>query len=985
MKPNYSKLIAIALCAWSPIVAAAATSYTQHNLVSDIPGVADQTDTNLVNPWSIAISPSSPFWISDNHSGRSTLYNTVGTPSALVVTIPPPTGGSSPAAPTGIVFNNTTNFPAGSNTVSRFIFATEDGTIIGWNSGTNALLKVDNSGSGAIYKGLAIAKDGDTVYLYATDFHNGKVDVFDGDFNPITWPGAFTDTNLPAGYAPFNVLNIGTNLYVTYALQDTDAHDDVGGPGHGYVNIYSPVGELVGRFISEGHLNSPWGMAVAPVGFGQFSGALLIGNFGDGVINAFDRNSGVFLGTLSDTNNVPIKNSGLWALQFGNGFQGGATRTLYFTAGIPGDGQVEDHGLFGSISVAGNYTQHNLVSDLPGLADHMDTNLVNPWGIAISSKSPFWISDNHSGLSTVYSTDGSILPLVVNIPPPAGGTPPAAPTGIIANSTTNFLAGGAASHFIFATEDGTISAWASGTNAVLVADNSASGAIYKGLVAGVANGSNYLYASEFHNGKVDVFDGTFQLQSWPGAFVDTNLPAGFAPFNIQNIAGNLYVTYAKQDTNRKDDISGVGNGYVDEFSYSGQLVKRFASAGVLNSPWGLAVAPTGFGPFSGALLIGNFGDGRIHGFNLTTGALVGELTDGLGAPISNLGLWALQFGNGARGGTLNTLYFTAGIPGDGAVEDHGLFGSITAGPAVQFTSIQTTGLTVRLEWSGGTPPYLIERKDTLSDSAWVDVVTTSETNTTVPAPSQTAFYRILDQAAAPVETFTAWMGGAQEKPSAVTTTGTGFGTFSLEGTQLSYEIAYSNLSQNATAAHIHGSATTQQPAGVLVPFPTPSGTSGVLSGAVTVTDDQIALLRQGLTYFNIHTAPNPGGEIRGQIVPVHYQAVMNGANEVSSVNTPGTGLGSFTIVGNSLTYNVTYTNLSSPAVAAHIHGPAPTTANAGVIIPFATPTGTSGSTSGTAVLTLDQLDEIVDGLTYANVHTSAHGGGEIRGQLFPAP
>ncbi len=327
------------------------SAYIQHNLVSDLPGLADNTDTNLLNPWGLAFNATGPFWISDNHSEFSTVYDSAGTPQSLIVTVPPPAGATPPAAPTGIVFNNTSSFIVTTN-AAKFIFATEDGTISAWASGSGAVLKADNSGSGAIYKGLALGSANGSNYLYATDFHNGKVDVFDGQFNPVAWPGAFTDPNIPAGFAPFGIAAIGTNVVVTYAKQDADAEDDIAGAGNGYVDIFDTGGNWVKRFASNGPLNSPWGMVLAPANFGLFSGQLLIGNFGDGTINAFDPASGLLAGTLKDTNGMPIAIEGLWALKFGNGGKAGVTNTLYFTAGIAAGGSVEDHGLFGGLSVA---------------------------------------------------------------------------------------------------------------------------------------------------------------------------------------------------------------------------------------------------------------------------------------------------------------------------------------------------------------------------------------------------------------------------------------------------------------------------------------------------------------------------------------------------------------------------------------------------------------------------------------------------------
>ena len=327
--------------------------YVQTNFVSDIPNLAANTDPNLVNPWGIAFSPTSPFWISDNRSGLSTLYNGAGQASPLVVTIPPPVGGLPPAAPTGVVFNGSSNFALTPGNPARFIFSTENGTISGWSPSvapTNAILKVDNSGAGAVYKGLTMGTAASGPMLYAANFKAGAVEVFDGNFSPVSLPGAFSDPSLPAGYAPFNIQNIGGALYVTFALQDAAKQDDVAGPGNGIIDIFDGNGTLVRRVASGGALNSPWGLALAPSDFGDFSNDLLIGNFGDGRINAFDPVTDAFLGSLTDPSGNPITIAGLWGLTFGNGGLGGDKNSLYFTAGIPGNGQVEDHGLFGRLS-----------------------------------------------------------------------------------------------------------------------------------------------------------------------------------------------------------------------------------------------------------------------------------------------------------------------------------------------------------------------------------------------------------------------------------------------------------------------------------------------------------------------------------------------------------------------------------------------------------------------------------------------------------
>ena len=333
------------------------------------------------------------------------------------------------------------------------------------------------------------------------------------------------------------------------------------------------------------------------------------------------------------------------------------------------------------------YAQHNILSDIPGLADHTDSNLVNAWGLVSGPTTPWWIADNGTGKSTLYNVAADAIPAVFTVPG-AGGAQ-GNPTGIVFNGGTGFVVDNgvgspSAARFIFASEDGTISAF-KGAPIVTVVPNpqaAAHGAIYKGLAIDSATAGQLLYATDFHNGKVDVFDTSFHLVTLSGNFTDPNLPAGFAPFGIQNIGGTLYVTYALQDEDAEDDVAGPGNGFVDAYDLNGNLIQRVASAGELNSPWGLALAPEGFGRFSGDLLVGNFGDGRIHAFDPTTLTLDGEfeavglLHSAAGKPIQIEGLWALQFGHGTTAvganGLTTTLFFTAG-PSD---EDHGLFGSI---------------------------------------------------------------------------------------------------------------------------------------------------------------------------------------------------------------------------------------------------------------------------------------------------------------------
>ncbi len=326
--------------------------YQQTNLVSDIVGAAQFTDVNLVNPWGLVHSPMSPWWVSDNGAGVSTLYNGLGVKVPLTVTIPPPAGSpaGTAAAPTGVIFNGDGGFNVSENSTSAsslFIFDTEDGTISGWNPGvdlTHAILAVDRSnvGKGAVYKGLAIGNNASGTFIFATNFRFGTIEMFDSNFKLVR---SFTDHRLPQSFAPFGIQNIGGNLYVTFAKQDAAKHDDVAGPGHGFVDVFDTNGNLISRLISRGSLNSPWGLALAPANFGQFSNDLLVGNFGDGHINVFDPNTGAALGSLQNSGGIPIEIDGLWSLQFGNGAAAGLTNELFFTAGI----DDEAHGLFGKI------------------------------------------------------------------------------------------------------------------------------------------------------------------------------------------------------------------------------------------------------------------------------------------------------------------------------------------------------------------------------------------------------------------------------------------------------------------------------------------------------------------------------------------------------------------------------------------------------------------------------------------------------------
>ena len=323
------------------------SSFSVTNLVSDQPGVAPTTDPNLVNAWGLTSTATSPWWVSDNGKDVSTLYRADGSKVALTVGVA--------SAPTGAVANPGTSFAVTNGTTKAaavFLFSTEDGTILGWNptvAPTTAEVAVPNT-DGAVYKGLAVATTAGGDRLYATDFHNGRVDEFDGTFTNVTAPGAFVDPRIPRGYAPFGIQNVAGNIAVTYAKQDADRHDDVAGQGHGFVDIFDTNGTLLDRVAKRGQLNSPWGLAMAPDGFGNLGGDLLVGNFGDGQVNAFEpRSNGKFKfdGQLRTDKRKVLAIDGLWALQFGKGAaNNGPATTLFFTAGPNG----ESHGLFGTIT-----------------------------------------------------------------------------------------------------------------------------------------------------------------------------------------------------------------------------------------------------------------------------------------------------------------------------------------------------------------------------------------------------------------------------------------------------------------------------------------------------------------------------------------------------------------------------------------------------------------------------------------------------------
>jgi uncharacterized protein (TIGR03118 family) len=373
-------LIFTAVLAFSPI--GIAQAYQQTNLVSDIQGLAQnppsgQPDAQLVNPWGLISSSTSPWWVSDNNAGVSTLYDGQGVKQGLVVNIPSPVTGVA-GTPTGVVFTGAAGFTfhaknaQGQDTTTGAVFAfvTEDGTIVAWGPGINptdlpndAFVVVDNSktpsaNKGGVYKGATIAqmKAGGPFFLYVANFRLGRIEVYDNKFKRVDLDDAdndhgdqaFTDREIPSGFAPFNVQEVNGNLYVTYAKQNASKHDDFDFPGLGFVDKFSPAGKRLQRLEQGPWLNAPWGVAIAPANFGFFSNHLLIGNAGSGQIAVYDVDSGRFDGLLRDASGHALQNDRLWALRFGNGQSAGPSNWLFFTAGI----SDEAHGLFGFFTTA---------------------------------------------------------------------------------------------------------------------------------------------------------------------------------------------------------------------------------------------------------------------------------------------------------------------------------------------------------------------------------------------------------------------------------------------------------------------------------------------------------------------------------------------------------------------------------------------------------------------------------------------------------
>lgn len=472
-------------------------TYLVHNLVSDIAGNADHQDPNLVNPWGNGFSSGSPFWIGNNGSGTSTLYDGYGTASATIVTIPQAANAGNHGPVTGVIYNafssNTNAFNVQTLKPASFLFCSQDGVISGWNSGVTASaasILYDNSKTGASYTGCTLGGTATAPYIFAANINAGTIDVYDGSFNLNPAPyntKPFQNPMIPAGYAPFNIQNINGTLYVAYTQQNTGKTNGVAGAGLGYVATFSMSGTLITNLISQGVLNAPWGFAIAPATFGPFGGTLLVGNFGDGKINAFNATTGAAIGTLNDVSGNPIAIQGLWSLNFGTGARNEDPGTLYITAGIgggPNNGPVQSHGLYASIQSVPVFTTSGIQNAASSIAGPIAPNT--------------WVDIKGNGLASTtgnWTVTGSTLPTTVNgVGVSINGT--AVPVSFVSNTQVNFLVPSTVPQGtaqISVTNNGLTSASATPTVAVLapaffiIGTNATSGNMY--VAAEHANGT----------------------------------------------------------------------------------------------------------------------------------------------------------------------------------------------------------------------------------------------------------------------------------------------------------------------------------------------------------------------------------------------------------------------------------------------------------------------------------------------------------------
>jgi uncharacterized protein (TIGR03118 family) len=452
------------------------------------------------------------------------------------------------------------------------------------------------------------------------------------------------------------------------------------------------------------------------------------------------------------------------------------------------------------------YLQHNLVADQPGIADYTDPNMVNPWGLYTTASSPFWVNDAGTGLATIYSSSGAPSATKPSIAPSAKGTTPVPVTGGVANATGGFMIQGKVPNFLFVTTQGTISGYVSSISTAitqLMVDNSSKGAVYYGMAisATTTSATPMIYAANFFSGGVDVFDTNYNPVVLPGTpFVDPAVPAGYAPFNIWNLGGQLYVMWAKQSPTKTSFVAGAGLGAVSIFNLTGGLVQHIATGGPLNAPWGVAIAPATFGAFANDLLVGNFGDGTINAFNPTTGAALGPMMDQNGNVISISGLWGLLFGNGGSGGDVNALYFTAGTDN----ELHGLLGSLQATPSLTSVSNAASGAAAIASnayisiFGANLSP--ITRNWTASDFSGTSLPTSLDgVSVTVDGKPAFVYYISPKQidVLTPVDTATG--------PVAVVVTSNGLVSAATTATMNAYSPGFFLLKDNASVAAVHSS------------------------------------------------------------------------------------------------------------------------------------------------------------------------------------